>query len=108
MLRCLPSDIKLAPDSLNSLHPICIENAFSIGSVLFPLVYSAASPVRNIPGVRLELLKPFRTDDASDGCLLEMAVASGVKVSRSDLALSDALGASEPSSLVSSPAHIFW
>ena len=48
-----------APDSRNNLHPICIENAFSAGSVACPFRVVLFSAVRKIPGVLNGVCVPF-------------------------------------------------
>lgn len=66
-----------APESLTSLHPICIANDFSAGSVGCPSRSNAASPVRNTPGV---WMGPFPFDE--DGVCFLVTV-SEVKFSSS-------------------------
>lgn len=84
----LPSDMIEAPDSLNSLHPICIAKAFSAGSVGWPLRNNAASPVRKTPGIFIGPL-PFATDEVPEGCFPLMI--SEVKLSRSERDCPDTL-----------------
>lgn len=101
----LPSDIMLAPDNLKSLHPTCIEKAFSAGSENGPLLCPRESPTRSTPGIRAEPLELSVIDAASEACCWLKAVAPGEKLSKSDVALSDAPRRAEPS-CVTSPAHI--
>lgn len=70
-----------APESLNSLHPICIVNGLSAGSVRCPFRINAASPVRSTPGVLIGPF-PFVVEDAREKALT--ATASVAKFSRSD------------------------
>ena len=84
----LPSDMIEAPESLKSLHPICIEKAFSAGRVGCPLRNNAASPVRRTPGVLIGPL-PFAIDEEAEGSL--PFPSFDVKVSRSDRDCPDTL-----------------
>lgn len=89
-----------APDSRNSLQPICMVNGLSAGNVGCPLRINAASPVRNRPGILIGPI-PF-VDDAREAPLA--VTTSAAKFSKSDRESPDILEVREPP-CVSSPTH---
>lgn len=99
----LPSELIEAPDSLNSLHPICMENAFSWGN-MDRLCRIIMSPVRITPSVLLEGF-PFDVEDAPEGVTFLLPTCSDVKFSKSDRDGPETLEAIE-SPWVSSPTHM--
>lgn len=90
-----------APDSLKSFHPICIEKAFSGGSVLCPFRINSVSPVRKTPGVLIGAL-PFGVDENPEACF--PPTFSAAKFSNSERECPDVLESKEPP-CVSSPTH---
>ena len=90
-----------APDSLNSFHPICIENAFSGGSVLCPFRINSVSAARRTPGVLIGAL-PFGVDENPGACF--PPTFSAAKFSNSERECPDTLESKEPPCM-SSPTH---
>lgn len=100
-IDCLPSDMIEAPESLKSLHPICIVKGLSAGRVGCPLRINAASPVRSTPGVLIGPF-PFVVEGAREGAF---AVTTSVaKFSKSDRDCPERLETTDPP-CVSSPTH---
>lgn len=62
LVDSLPSDESEAPDNLNSLHPICIEKAFSVGSERCPFRAVVLSVVRRTVGILKGAGLPFAAE----------------------------------------------
>lgn len=101
-VRGRSSELIEAPDNLNSLDPICIENAFSWGNRDCPFRIKR-SPVRITPGV---LMGPFPLDieDAPESGIFPPTF-SAVKFSKSHRDCPDTLETIEPP-CTSSPTHM--
>ena len=104
-----PSDIIDAPDNRNSLHPICIENAFSAGNEPWPLRDSNPCSCLTTPetfaGGLMATLAPFCVEgDREGGCFAALWGSADVKASNSDLDCAEALETNDPP-CVSSGGH---